>query len=195
MIFNASITGGSTETITCRVFDPAQKKWLTATGTWDTISNALYTQLSYLSDSGRHAGDVSYPMAGVIIEYFSGVNYLGEDQISSIQAATPDDLTSAIAPVKVQTDKLTFDTENKIASTASVTMSGQDKTDIATAVATATAGVMAEARDQAALARKIQTNKAVISADGRTVTIYDDDNTTALWTYNVSADRLQRTPA
>ena len=43
-------------------------------------------------------------------------------------------------------------------------------------------------------ARQMQTNKAIISGDGRTVSIYSDDGVTLLHTFDVSADKLTRTP-
>jgi hypothetical protein len=54
---------------------------------------------------------------------------------------------------------------------------------------------IAEARIDAAKARKALTNRAVVSGDRRTVTIYDDDGTTPLFQFDVSADKLSRTPA
>lgn len=44
------------------------------------------------------------------------------------------------------------------------------------------------------VARKMQTNKAVISTDGLLVTLYDDDNTSVLHQFDVSADKNTRTP-
>jgi hypothetical protein len=52
-----------------------------------------------------------------------------------------------------------------------------------------------KARIDAAKARKALTNRAVISGDRRTVTIYDDDGATPLFQFDVSADKLSRTPA
>jgi hypothetical protein len=43
--------------------------------------------------------------------------------------------------------------------------------------------------------RKMQTNKAIISGDGLSVSIYDDDGSTLLHTFIVSADKNTRTPA
>ncbi|MFU8773576.1 MAG: hypothetical protein ACNA8H_14310, partial [Anaerolineales bacterium] len=43
-------------------------------------------------------------------------------------------------------------------------------------------------------ARKLQSNKAVISPDDRLVTIYDDDGTTILHQFDVSADKRVRVP-
>jgi hypothetical protein len=43
--------------------------------------------------------------------------------------------------------------------------------------------------------RKHTTNKAVISPDGLTVYIYDDDDTTIIHTFNVTADKKTRVPA
>lgn len=54
--------------------------------------------------------------------------------------------------------------------------------------------ILTEARDEAKLARQLAGNKAVISPDGQTVTIYADDNTTPLWTFN-TPDAKTRIPA
>jgi len=54
--------------------------------------------------------------------------------------------------------------------------------------------IITEARDEAQLSRQMQTNKAVISPDGLTVTIYADDDTTPLWTFSVP-DNKTRVPA
>lgn len=45
-----------------------------------------------------------------------------------------------------------------------------------------------------ALARKVSTNKAVISADDQSVTIYDDDGVSVLYEFDVSSDKRTRTP-
>lgn len=42
--------------------------------------------------------------------------------------------------------------------------------------------------------RKIETNRVVISADGLTITVYEDDNTTIAFQLSLSADRCTRTP-
>lgn len=47
---------------------------------------------------------------------------------------------------------------------------------------------------QSSISRKMQTNKAVVSTNGRTVTLYDDDMTTLLHTFDVSTDKNTRTP-
>lgn len=62
--------------------------------------------------------------------------------------------------------------------------------------ATLTAALLAAqtASTQAAQGRKMQTNKAIVSGDGLSVSIYDDDGTTLLHTFTVSADKRTRTP-
>jgi hypothetical protein len=50
------------------------------------------------------------------------------------------------------------------------------------------------AATESAKGRKMQTNKAIISGDETTVSIYDDDGTTLLHTFDVSADKKIRTP-
>jgi hypothetical protein len=50
------------------------------------------------------------------------------------------------------------------------------------------------ASQEAAKARKMQTNKAIISGDGLSVSIYEDDGVTLLHTFTVSPDKNTRTP-
>lgn len=47
---------------------------------------------------------------------------------------------------------------------------------------------------QATKARKMQTNKAIISSDGLSVSIYEDDGATLLHTFSISQDKNTRTP-
>ncbi len=54
--------------------------------------------------------------------------------------------------------------------------------------------ILTEARNEAKLARQLAGNKAAISPDGQTVTIYADDDTTPLWTFNIP-DAKTRIPA
>ena len=42
--------------------------------------------------------------------------------------------------------------------------------------------------------RKLQTNKAVVSSDNKTVNIYDDDGISIIHSFDISADKLSRTP-
>lgn len=51
------------------------------------------------------------------------------------------------------------------------------------------------ARTSAELARQMQTNKAVISPGGDTVTVYDDNGTAPLHVFQVSTDKKSRVPA
>jgi hypothetical protein len=51
-----------------------------------------------------------------------------------------------------------------------------------------------QAKLEAKRARQMQTNKAVVSSDLRTVTVYDDDGVTPMMVFNVSSDQLIRTP-
>ena len=59
----------------------------------------------------------------------------------------------------------------------------------------AQAALLQTAATEASKGRKMQTNKAIISGDGRTVSLYDDDGQSLLHTFAVSADKLQRSPA
>ncbi len=58
----------------------------------------------------------------------------------------------------------------------------------------AQAALLQTAATESTKARKMQTNKALISGDGQTVSIYDDDGATLLHVFNVSGDKLSRTP-
>lgn len=49
-------------------------------------------------------------------------------------------------------------------------------------------------KTDAELSRKLQTNKAVVSEDNKLVTIYDDDRITILHSFDISDDKLSRTP-
>lgn len=46
----------------------------------------------------------------------------------------------------------------------------------------------------AALARKLDSNKAIVSLDDLTVTVYDDDGVSVLYVFDISADKRQRIP-
>ena len=63
--------------------------------------------------------------------------------------------------------------------------------------ATLTAALQAAqaANTEAAKGRKMQTKKAVISGDGLSVTLYEDDGVTLLHSFTISADKNVRTPA
>jgi len=58
----------------------------------------------------------------------------------------------------------------------------------------AQAALLQTAATEATKSRKMQTNKAVISGDGRSVIIYDDDGMSLLASFDITADRLTRTP-
>jgi hypothetical protein len=58
----------------------------------------------------------------------------------------------------------------------------------------AQAALLQTAATEASKSRKMQTNKAVISGDGRSVSIYDDDGMTLLASFDITADKLTRTP-
>ncbi|KPJ83937.1 MAG: hypothetical protein AMS19_02530 [Gemmatimonas sp. SG8_23] len=53
---------------------------------------------------------------------------------------------------------------------------------------------LAAAAADAAKARKASINRAVISSDDQTVTIYDDDKVTPLFVFDVSSDKRERDP-
>lgn len=59
---------------------------------------------------------------------------------------------------------------------------------------TAALSAAQNASTQAIKARKMQTNKAVVSEDGLLVTIYDDDGVTILQSFQISQDKNTRIP-
>ena len=58
----------------------------------------------------------------------------------------------------------------------------------------AQAALLETAAAESTKARKMQTNKAIISGDGLTVSIYDDDGTTLLHVFDVAGDKSARVP-
>ncbi|MCK4620734.1 MAG: hypothetical protein KAT62_00825 [Desulfuromonadales bacterium] len=58
----------------------------------------------------------------------------------------------------------------------------------------AESALLQTAATESTKARKMQTNKAIISGDGRTVSIYDDDGMTLLHVFDISADKKTRDP-
>jgi hypothetical protein len=68
-------------------------------------------------------------------------------------------------------------------------------TDTAESTIIATLNAVYGVDSQATKSRKMQTNKAVVSPDGLSVTIYDDDGVTVLHSFVVSPDKNTRTPA
>ena len=64
----------------------------------------------------------------------------------------------------------------------------------ALSAAAAASAYSSAAVTQATKARQMQTNKAIISGDGQTVSIYEDDGATLLHVFTVSADKKTRTP-
>jgi hypothetical protein len=106
MIFDATIAGKPTETITCRVFDPARRQWYTGSA-WGTAGQALLTTLVSIG-GGRLAGQVPYETPGVIVEYLNGTSVIGEDAIpatTQITVTTQDkaDIAQAVAEQVNQT--------------------------------------------------------------------------------------------
>ena len=49
-------------------------------------------------------------------------------------------------------------------------------------------------KEDSSLSRKLQSNKAVVSEDNKTVQIFDDDGITVLHSFDISDDKLTRTP-
>jgi hypothetical protein len=105
-------------------------------------------------------------------------------------------LFSDIASIKNKTDQLLINF-GKVTSDA-VTVS--DAGVLSSLQATQDAAVATKSSVDAAIpditkGRKMQTNKAIISGDGRTVSIYDDDGYTLLHTFDISPDKLSRVPS
>lgn len=80
------------------------------------------------------------------------------------------------------------------ASTVVLQSSGSGLSAEQDATLTATLQAAQAANIQATQGRKMQTNKAIISGDGLSVSIYEDDGVTLLHTFSVSADKNTRTP-
>jgi hypothetical protein len=53
---------------------------------------------------------------------------------------------------------------------------------------------LSEIATDASLTKKATINKAVISPDDLTVTVYDDDEITPILVFDISADKRERTP-
>ena len=49
-------------------------------------------------------------------------------------------------------------------------------------------------KEDSSISRKLQSNKAVVSEDNKTVQIFDDDGITVLHSFDISNDKLTRTP-
>jgi hypothetical protein len=132
--------------------------------------------------------------ASTVIEV--GESGLTPEESAALLAAAADasDAKDAAEYVEGKIDGIETDADTAATqATAAATAAGNAETE-----ATA-AKVAAQAVESVAdLTRKLGTNRAVIveNLDGsKTITIYDDDDTTPLHVYTVAADALSRTPA
>jgi len=66
--------------------------------------------------------------------------------------------------------------------------------EVSTGVSTADRILLEQAASEGSKGRKMQTNKAIISGDEQSVSIYDDDGNTLLHQFSVSVDKKTRTP-
>lgn len=84
----------------------------------------------------------------------------------------------------------------EVVETGTSGLTAQESTDLANTAAAAAAAEAAALAAEATsdLSRKYQGNRAVISPDDLTVTIYDDDDTTPILVLDVSADKRERVP-
>jgi hypothetical protein len=81
------------------------------------------------------------------------------------------------------------------AATAATEATGAHTEATAAAIDAATAATQAAiAAVEATLARKLDSNKAIVSLDDLTATIYDDDGNTELIVFDISIDKRQRIP-
>lgn len=79
--------------------------------------------------------------------------------------------------------------------TAATEATGAHTEATAAAIDAATAATQAAiAAVEATLARKLDSNKAIVSLDDLTATVYDDDGLTPLIVFDISADKRQRIP-
>lgn len=121
-------------------------------------------------------------------------------------AAAIDAATAATEATGAHTEATTAATQSTIAaiqSTAAAvdaataatesTSANTQATAAAASSATAASEATAAAID-ASLARKLDSNKAIVSLDDLTVTVYDDDDVSILYVFDISADKRQRIP-
>lgn len=80
------------------------------------------------------------------------------------------------------------------ASTTVTTSTGSGLSTAQDATLTAVLQAASSANTQATKSRQMQTNKAVISGDGLSVSIYSDDGVSLLHSFTVSPDKNTRTP-
>jgi hypothetical protein len=126
----------------------------------------------------------------------TGVSGLTPDESTQLSNAASDasDAKDAAEYVEGKIDGIETDADTAATqATAAATAAGNAETE-ATAAKVAAQAVESVAN----LTRKLGTNRAVIveNPDGsKTITIYDDDDTTPLHVYTVAADALSRTPA
>ena len=147
------------------------------------------------------------PVSGIPTGPLLAVNYTAPDNASiasilqTLQSATYglarldeeiDAVISTLSGLATNSDMQTVLT--RLTATRALLLDNLQHLTVAPGLTTEQAIILTEARDEARLARQIQTNKAVIANDRLSVTIYDDDGTTPLWIFDIP-DNKHRIPA
>jgi hypothetical protein len=115
----------------------------------------------------------------------AGTSGLTPTQETQLETAATESTAAHTEAAAAAIDAATAATEATGAHTEATTAATQSTT----AATQATAAAI-----DAALARKLDSNRAVVSPDDLTVTVYDDDDVTPLYVFDISADKRQRTP-
>jgi hypothetical protein len=121
-----------------------------------------------------------------------------ECQVSGGNLAATDSGGSAVWPIEF-TDytSVTFESDVSAAlipGTGGLTPSQEVELTTAATESTSAHTEAAASAIDAALARKLDSNKAIVSPDDLTVTVYDDNGVDILYVFDISADKRQRVP-
>lgn len=121
-------------------------------------------------------------VSAALIEGSSGLTPTQETQLETAATESTGAHTESTAAA---IDAATAATESTSANTQATAAAASS----ATAASEST-----QAAIDAALARKLDSNKAIVSPDDLTVTVYDDDGVSILYVFDISADKRQRIP-
>jgi len=167
--------------------------------------NAIPTTPLLAADA--RLNNLDAPVSGIPTAPLLASNYTAPDNVSITAILTAlQNATYGLARLDTEIDAITTALSSLSTNTDMQTLLGRLTNARALLIdnlqhLTAEPGLTAEqvsiitaARDEARLSRKMQTNKAIIANDGLSVTIYDDDGVTALWTFSIP-DNKHRIPA
>lgn len=175
------------------------------TAATQTSVNAIPTATLLASDA--RLDNLDAPVSGIPTTPLLAENYMAPDNASvstilqAVQNATYglarldeeiDAITTALSALATNTDMQTVLT--RLTAARALLLDNLQHLTEPPGLTTEQATMLAEARDEARMARKLQANKAIIAPDGLTVTIYDDDGATPLWVFDVP-DNKHRIPA